>query len=75
MRARKGISEPGGSHEERPSVLLGMGREWSQQPSPLLPPAQPPQQSESRGDPTAAAPRAFKWQQGPGQGSWACWDL
>lgn len=39
------------------------------------PAAQARQQSESRGDPTAAAAGAFKRQRGPGQGSQACWDL
>lgn len=72
---RKGIPEPGGLHKERPLVLREPGREESWRQSLLLPPALPPQQSESRGDPTAAAPGAFKWQQGLGQGSWACWDL
>lgn len=72
---RKGILELGGLHEERPSAVQEPGREESRRPSSPLQPAQPRLQSESRGDPTAAAPGAFKWQQGPGQGSWACWDL
>lgn len=73
---RQASPEPGGLREDSSSAWPEPGRRERRPASPLLPPAQPRQQSESRRDPTAAAPGgAFKWPRGPGQGGRACWDL